>query len=142
MGLRLHYCEEYKVRHSQDTIGNYNAETINYLFDWLDGQYDTSSLWYSSEFIESSDYLEWNKEGVRDAIALLCEMDRVGESWKDIPLKEDKGEGYWSIESWLRKNLCHAEEHSGITPKRVADFLQSALDNGEKEIDYVRFSWI
>lgn len=143
MSLCLHYCEAYKVRYSHAAIGNWQQEPLNYLFNWLDRRADHPYyFWYNEDSLEYSDVLEWQKEGVAEAISILREMDRAGESWNNIPLDGSDGSGDWSMSEWLQNKLNVAEVNHGITPKSVADFLQDALDNGEPELDYVRFTWL
>lgn len=143
MSCCLHFCETYKVRYSQNAIGNWRQEELNYLFNWLNDRADhLYYFWYNDDTLENSNEFEWQKEGVKDAIAILREMEKAGESWNNIPIEGSADSGDWSIPEWLQNKLNTAEVNAGITPNHVADFLQMALDNGEPELEYIRFVWL
>ena len=140
----LHYCKEYRVEYSAGAL-NYNSdiEMINYLFDWLN--YRTEHMYdidFDANDIGYSKYVDWNKEGVKEAIVILHQMNDAHETWQDIPVWIDESNGDWSIDRWLRDSLVEAEKKSGFTPLKLANFLQDALDNGEQSIDYIRFTWL
>jgi hypothetical protein len=131
------------VRYSQNAIGNWQQEELNHLFNWLNDRADhLYYFWYNEDSLECSYVIEWQRDGVKDAIAILRKMDEVGESWDDIPLEGSAGFGDWSISEWLQNRLNVAEVNAGITPRKVADFLQGALEEGEPDIEYVRFEWL
>ena len=150
MSLNLHFCEEYKVRHSQTTVCDGNeCNAINRLFEWLNNRAEHRHILSGNDQdFAFSDYLEWDKEGVREALSILRDMDRANETWRDIPTyspmptNHTESSGDWSMDKWQKDELVYAEKVHKITPKRMADFLQDALDNCEESIDYIVFLWI
>lgn len=159
MGYRLHYLTEYKKQYSDCARFSNCVPTINELFEWLNYRADHNNYyyWYDGNFPSATQVIEWEKDGVSDAIDTLRNMVAANNSWKDIPVYTCKdfelankleaegiphSDGDWSIDQHLRKNLIDLEQTDGITVQAVADFLKDALANAEPTIDYVRFEWV
>ena len=130
MSYCLHYCEEYKVRHSRNCIANWQQEKINNVLKSLT-EYNNGNFWFSDESIDYSDRIEIGKDTLKDIIRqLYC----AGDEWGDVKLPEDDNE-------YLQPMLSQLGQED-ITPCKLADFLSDALLNSEPTLDYVRFEWL
>ena len=130
MSLCLHYCEEYKVRHSYNCIGNWQQSNINYILKSLTERFG-GEFWYSDDSCEYSDSLEIDKETVRK---IAFELSSCGGDWKKVPVNFEE-------EEWLIPAMDEIAEQ-GITPAYMSEFLLDAANNAEPTIDYVRFTWL
>ena len=141
MGYRLHFCTEYVKKYSGNSRFNHNTTAINNLFEWLNNRADfATDFYHNTDDLDTADELEWSRKGVDNAIAILKDMIDTGKSWADIPIYGEY-EGDWSMSEWLSNILQEAEEHDGITPEYVYDFLCDASKNSDQRDAMIHFEW-
>lgn len=112
MGYRLHYATTYKVEYSGG-FGNHLTEDLNNLIAGIcpGAFFDRDEIAYSTE-IEI--YNEELKEGIKKL-----------KKYNDTQFKS------------MYTNLYN----EGYKVKDVVEFLQDALDNADKDNDFVKFYW-
>ena len=130
MSLCLHFCEEYKVRHSHNCIGNWQQENLNYVLKSLTERFG-GEFWYSDDSCEYSDHIEIDKESVRKIVG---ELSQYGNDWSKVPVNQED-------EEWVTP-MMEELGNQGVTPGYLAEFLLDALNNGEQSIEYIRFTWL
>lgn len=131
MSLCLHYCEEYKVRHSHRCIANWQQEELNQILFALSEKHIQccDDFWFNDDDLSASSYVEISKAVVKDIIPDLL---IAGDEWSDaLPTDDHILQRYMS-------ELGQAD----VTPRTLAHFLTDALENAEPTTDFIRFEWV